>query len=68
MGVALAEVYDLSPDSNSILANVSTRALVEIGDNVMIGGFIIHGYSIKEGDSAGHWPRAQSIRRAQCFA
>ena len=43
MGVALAEVYDLSPDTNSILGNVSTRALVEIGDNVMIGGFIVHG-------------------------
>ena len=43
MGVALAEVYDLSPESNSILGNVSTRALVLVGDNVMIGGFIIHG-------------------------
>src|SRR4029077_12162057 len=43
MGVALAEVYDLNPESNSTLTNVSTRALVELGDNVMIGGFIIHG-------------------------
>jgi len=43
IGVALAEVYDLGPEGNSILANVSTRALVQIGDNVMIGGFIIHG-------------------------
>jgi hypothetical protein len=43
MGVALAEVYDLSPESSSMLANVSTRALVQIGDNVMIGGFIIQG-------------------------
>lgn len=43
MGVALAELYDLGPESNSMLANVSTRALVQIGDNVMIGGFIIHG-------------------------
>jgi hypothetical protein len=43
IGVALAEVYDLGPESNSMLANVSTRALVQIGDNVMIGGFIIHG-------------------------
>jgi len=47
MGVALAEVYDLSPESNSILGNVSTRALVEIGDNVMIGGFIIQGFQPK---------------------
>lgn len=43
MGVALAEVYDLNPESDSILGNVSTRALVQIGDNVMIGGFIIQG-------------------------
>jgi len=43
MGVALAEVYDLSPESSSLLANVSTRALVQIGDGVMIGGFIIQG-------------------------
>ena len=43
IGVALAEVYDLNPESHSILGNVSTRALVETGDNVMIGGFVIHG-------------------------
>src|SRR5205814_6103348 len=47
MGVALGEVYDLSPESNSILGNVSTRALVEMGNNVMIGGFIIHGFQPK---------------------
>jgi hypothetical protein len=43
MGVALVEVYDLSPDSNSILDNISTRAFVQTGDNVMIGGFIVQG-------------------------
>ena len=43
MGVGLAEVYDLNPESSSMLTNVSTRALVQLGDNVMIGGFIIHG-------------------------
>jgi hypothetical protein len=43
MGVALAEVYDLNLESDSLLRNVSTRALVQLGDNVMIGGFIIHG-------------------------
>ena len=43
MGVALVEVYDLSPDSNSILANVSARSFVQTGDNVMIGGFIVQG-------------------------
>ena len=42
-GVALVEAYDLSPNSNSRLANISTRGKVEAGDNVMIGGFIIAG-------------------------
>ena len=42
-GVALVEVYDLSPDTSSILSNISTRAFVQTGDNVMIGGFIVQG-------------------------
>jgi N-acetylneuraminic acid mutarotase len=42
-GVALVEVYDLSADTNSILGNISTRAFVQTGDNVMIGGFIVQG-------------------------
>src|SRR5437660_1153844 len=49
IGVALVEVYDLSPqtnlihNSNSILGNISTRSFVQTGDNVMIGGFIVQG-------------------------
>ena len=43
MGVALAEIYDLNLQSDSSLFNVSTRALVQLGDDVMIGGFIIQG-------------------------
>jgi hypothetical protein len=46
-GVALVEVYDLSPDTNSILANISTRSFVQTGDNVMIGGFIVQGTTSK---------------------
>jgi hypothetical protein len=42
-GVALVEVYDLSGDTSSILGNISTRAFVQTGDNVMIGGFIVQG-------------------------
>ena len=42
-GVALVEVYDLSPNADSILANISTRSFVQIADNVMIGGFIVQG-------------------------
>ena len=37
------EAYDLSPSLHSILGNISTRSLVETGDNVMIGGFIVQG-------------------------
>ncbi len=36
-------MYDLNPDSNSILANISTRSFVQTGDNVMIGGLIVQG-------------------------
>jgi len=40
-GVGLIEVYDLDKNANSTLGNVSTRALVGTGDNVVIGGFIV---------------------------
>jgi hypothetical protein len=40
-GIGLVEVYDLTPDSNSTLANISTRGFVETGSNLMIGGFIV---------------------------
>jgi N-acetylneuraminic acid mutarotase len=46
-GVGLVEVYDLSPDTDSILGNISTRAFVQTGDNVMIGGFIVQGTRTK---------------------
>ena len=42
-GVALVEVYDLSPETDSILGNISTRSFVQTDDNVMIGGFIVQG-------------------------
>jgi hypothetical protein len=42
-GVALVEVYDLDPESSSILGNISTRSFVQTDDNVMIGGFIVQG-------------------------
>ena len=40
-GIGLIEVYDLDSGAVSSLANISTRGLVEGGDNVMIGGFIV---------------------------
>ena len=42
-GIGLVEVYDLDRLADSKLANISTRGLVQTGDNVMIGGLIIVG-------------------------
>jgi hypothetical protein len=40
-GTGLVELYDLSPESNSTLSNMSTRGSVGTGDNVLISGFIV---------------------------
>jgi hypothetical protein len=40
-GIGLVEAYDLSPESDSRMANISTRGLVGAGDSVLIGGFIV---------------------------
>jgi hypothetical protein len=42
-GIALTEVYDLDPASDSSLANISTRGFVNDNNEVMIGGFILRG-------------------------
>jgi FG-GAP-like repeat/Bacterial Ig domain/FG-GAP repeat len=42
-GVGLAEVYDLNNPAATRFANISTRGLVQSGDDVLIGGFIIGG-------------------------
>jgi predicted outer membrane repeat protein len=42
-GVGLLEVYDLDRTVDSKLANISTRGVVQTGDDVMIGGFIVLG-------------------------
>jgi glucose/arabinose dehydrogenase len=42
-GVGLVEVYDLDLAAASKLANISTRSLVQTGDNRLIGGFILGG-------------------------
>lgn len=39
-GIGVVEVYDLDTTVDSKLANISTRGLVETGNNVLIGGFI----------------------------
>ena len=40
-GVALIEVYDLSPAASAKLANISTRAFVSTGNDIVIAGFIL---------------------------
>ena len=40
-GVALVEVYDLNTAAASRLANISTRAFVNMGNNIVIAGFIL---------------------------
>ena len=40
-GVALVEAYDLSPQADSVLGNVSARAAVGTDANVLISGFIV---------------------------
>jgi hypothetical protein len=40
-GVGLFEVYDADPTGAAKLSNISTRALVQTADRVMIGGFIL---------------------------
>ena len=47
-GVALVEVYDLNQAADSKLANLSTRAFVSTGDNIVIAGFML-------GNDSGDW-------------
>jgi hypothetical protein len=43
VGVGLVEIYDLSQSVSSKLANLSTRAFVNTGNEIVIAGFIIGG-------------------------
>jgi hypothetical protein len=44
-GIGLVEVYDLDANVDSKLANISTRGLVQSGDDVLIAGTIVVGSS-----------------------
>ena len=44
-GVALVEVYDLSEAVPAKMANMSTRAFVSTGDNIVIAGFLLGNHS-----------------------
>jgi hypothetical protein len=42
-GIGLVEIFDLDDAVHPRLANISSRAFVQTGDNVLIGGFIVRG-------------------------
>jgi plastocyanin len=42
-GIGVVEAYDLDRTADSKLANISTRGLVQTGDNVLIAGVIVVG-------------------------
>lgn len=42
-GIGLVEAYDLAPNASSKLANISSRAFVNTGDDVLIAGIIVGG-------------------------
>ena len=42
----MVEFYDLDTSLDSRLANISSRGLVQTGDEVMIGGFIVGGSDV----------------------
>ena len=44
-GTGLVEAYDLDRNVNSRMGNISTRGLVQPGNNVLIAGMIVHGHT-----------------------
>jgi hypothetical protein len=47
-GVGLVEIYDLNSGAGSKLANLSTRAFVNTGDNIVIAGFMLGGNDVND--------------------
>jgi hypothetical protein len=47
-GIGLVEVYDLEPTNDTHLANISGRAFVSTGDDVLIAGVIIQGNTAEQ--------------------
>jgi hypothetical protein len=43
VGNSLVEIYDIDPGAPATIRNISTRAVVGTGDEVMIGGLIVSG-------------------------
>ncbi|BET65192.1 hypothetical protein ASA1KI_01100 [Opitutales bacterium ASA1] len=46
-GLGLAEIYDVDPGSPARILNLSTRGQVDGGDNLIVGGFVVHGSAPK---------------------
>ena len=40
-GIGLVEVYDIGAESRADLGNIATRGLVQTGNDILIGGFIV---------------------------
>ena len=59
-GIGVVEAYDLDSAAGSKLANISTRGLVQTGDNVLIAGYHYPGSGHTEGHCPGH--RALLVR------
>ncbi len=47
-GIGLVEVYDLDSGPGSTLLNISTRGLVDVDPNALIGGFFLGGLNRNE--------------------
>lgn len=47
VGTAVVDAFDLSAGSPAKLANVATRGLVQPGDKLLIGGFIVQNGSVR---------------------
>jgi hypothetical protein len=47
VGTGVVDAFDLSAASTARLANVATRGLIQPGDKLMIGGFIVQNGSVK---------------------
>ena len=58
--------YDLVTASNPLFGNISTRAFVQTGDNVMIGGFIVQGTQPKRVILRAIGPELSHIRSSKC--
>jgi hypothetical protein len=46
-GIGLLEIYDLDSAGDASLANISTRGLVQIDNEIMVGGFILGGETLE---------------------